>query len=220
MQAKPRETLDRELQSLKDEILKLGSMVEDALITSVDLLKQRDLEGSRKLIEHDKRINALRFTIEDHTMAVIALHQPMARDARILGAMMEISTELERIGDYAKGIAKVNILIGDQPLLKPLIDVPQMADKARSMLHRALDAFVQLDTEAAYEIPKSDDEVDALYDQVYRELMTYIMADPSCLEQANYLLWVAHNLERAADRVANVCERIIYTATGELTELT
>lgn len=194
-------------------------MVEDALITSVDLLKQRDLEGSRKLIEHDKRINELRFTIEDHTMTVIALHQPMARDARILGAMMEISTELERIGDYAKGIAKVNILIGDQPLLKPLIDVPQMAEKARSMLHRALDAFVRLDTEAAYEIPKSDDEVDALYNQVYRELMTYILADPSCLEQANYLLWVAHNLERAADRVANVCERIIYTATGELTEL-
>ncbi|MFP4395140.1 MAG: phosphate signaling complex protein PhoU [Anaerolineales bacterium] len=219
MRAKPRETLDRELQSLKDEVLKLGSMVEDALITSVDLLKQRDLEGSRKLIEHDKRINELRFTIEDHTMTVIALHQPMARDARILGAMMEISTELERIGDYAKGIAKVNILIGDQPLLKPLIDVPQMAEKARSMLHRALDAFVRLDTEAAYEIPKSDDEVDALYNQVYRELMTYILADPSCLEQANYLLWVAHNLERAADRVANVCERIIYTATGELTEL-
>jgi phosphate transport system protein len=219
MQAKPRETLDRELQSLKDEVLKLGSMVEDALMTSVELLKQRDLEGSRQLIKRDKRINELRFTIEDHTIAVIALHQPMARDARILGAMMEISTELERIGDYAKGIAKVNILIGDQPLLKPLIDVPQMAEKARSMLHRALDAFVQLDTEAAHEIPKSDDEVDALYNQVYRELMTYILADPSCLEQANYLLWVAHNLERAADRVANVCERIIYTATGELTEL-
>ena len=195
-------------------------MVEDALITSVDLLKQRDLEGSQRLIEHDKRINELRFAIEDHTMAVIALHQPMARDARILGAVMEISTELERIGDYAKGIAKVNCLIGDQPLLKPLIDVPQMAEKARSMLHRALDAFVRLDTEAAYEIPKSDDEVDGLYDQVYRELMTYILADPSCLEQANYLLWVAHNLERAADRVANVCERIVYTATGELTELT
>lgn len=220
MQAKPRETLDRELQSLKDEVLKLGSMVEEALMTSVDLLKQRDLEGSRQLIKRDKRINELRFIIEDHAMAVIALHQPMARDARILGAVMEISTELERIGDYAKGIAKVNILIGDQPLLKPLIDVPQMAEKARSMLHRALDAFVRLDTEAAYEIPKSDDEVDGLYDQVYRELMTYILADPSCLEQANYLLWVAHNLERAADRVANVCERIIYTATGELTELT
>ncbi len=220
MQVKPRETLDRELQSLKDEVLKLGSMVEDALMTSVDLLKQRDLEGSRQLIKRDKRINELRFTIEDHAMAVIALHQPMARDARILGAVMEISTELERIGDYAKGIAKVNILIGDQPLLKPLIDVPQMAEKARSMLHRALDAFVRLDTEAAYEIPKLDDEVDGLYNQVYRELMTYILADPSCLEQANYLLWVAHNLERAADRVANVCERIIYTATGELTELT
>lgn len=220
MQAKPRETLDRELQSLKDEVLKLGSMVEDALITSVDLLKQRDLEGSQRLIEHDKQINELRFAIEDHTMTVIALHQPMARDARILGAMMEISTELERIGDYAKGIAKVNCLIGNQPLLKPLIDVPQMAEKARSMLHRALDAFVRLDTEAAYAIPKADDEVDGLYDQVYRELMTYILADPSCLEQANYLLWVAHNLERAADRVANVCERIIYTATGELTELT
>ncbi len=215
---KPRETFERELQRLQDEVLTLGSMVEDRLMTSVELLKQRDLEGSRRLMARDCEINEKRFKIEDDTLAFIATQQPMARDLRILAAILEITTELERIGDYAKGIAKINLLIGDQPLLKPLIDVPVMAEKARVMLHRALDAFVRQDAEAAAAIPQADDEVDDLYNQVYRELLSYIIADPTTIEQANYLLWCAHNLERTADRVINLCERVIFMVTGELVE--
>jgi phosphate transport system protein len=216
---KPRETLDRELKRLEDEVLALGSMVEDALIESVALLKRRDIAGSQRLIEADMEINKRRFKIEGEVLTTIALHQPLARDLRTLAAILEIVTELERIGDYAKGIANITIRLGDEPLLKPLIDIPLMAEKARIMLRRALDAFVQQDVEAAREIPKADDEVDGLYNQVYRELLTYIFADPTSIEQANLLLWVAHNLERAADRVLNLCERIVFTVTGELGEL-
>lgn len=216
---KPRETLDRELKRLEDEVLALGSMVEDALIESVALLKRRDIAGSQRLIEADMEINKRRFKIEGEVLTTIALHQPLARDLRTLAAILEIVTELERVGDYAKGIANITIRLGDEPLLKPLIDIPLMAEKARAMLRRALDAFVQQDVAAAREIPKADDEVDALYNQVYRELLTYILADPTSIEQANLLLWVAHNLERAADRVLNLCERIVFTVTGELGEL-
>jgi phosphate transport system protein len=214
-----RETFDRELQFLQDELLALGSMVEDALIESVDCLKRHDFEGSRRLMEADLQINAKRFEIEDEVLTLIATRQPVASDLRILAAILEISGELERIGDYAKGIGKINLLIGDQKFLKPLIDVPAMAEKARSMLHRSLDAFIQRDVDLARAIPKEDDEVDGLYDQVFRELMTYVMSDPRAIEQANYLLWAAHNLERAADRVTNLCERVVFTVTGELEEL-
>jgi phosphate transport system protein len=133
--------------------------------------------------------------------------------------VLEIVTELERIGDYAKGIAKINLLIGDQPLLKPLIDIPRMADKALDMLHRALGAFVRQDVEMARAIPTEDSEVDALYNQVQRELLTIIMSDPTTMDRANYLMWAAHNLERAADRVTNICERTVFTATGEMREM-
>jgi len=136
-----------------------------------------------------------------------------------LAAILMLATELERIGDYAKGIARINLMIGEGPLLKPLIDIPRMAEKARTMLHRALDAFIQRDVALARSIPAEDDEVDALYNQVYRELMTFIMANPRNIDQANHLLWVAHNLERAADRVTNICERVIFTVTGKLAEM-
>ena len=143
----------------------------------------------------------------------------MASDLRVLAAVLDIASELERIGDYAKGIAKINLMIGEGPLLKPLVDVPRMAEQACSMLRRALEAFVQQDKDLAQAIPAEDDAVDSLYNQVYRELITHILADPSTIEHANYLLWVAHNLERAADRVTNICERVIFTATGEMVEL-
>jgi phosphate transport system protein len=214
-----RETFDRELQFLQDELLALGSMVENALIESVDCLKRQDFEGSKQLIENDLEINAKRYEIEEEVFTLIATRQPVANDLRVLAAILEISGELERIGDYAKGIGKINLLIGDEKFLKPLIDVPAMAEKARSMLHRGLDAFIQRDVEMARAIPDEDDEVDGLYDQVFRELMTYVMSDPRSIEQANYLLWAAHNLERAADRVTNLCERVVFTVTGELEEL-
>ena len=214
-----RQSFDRELLQLQDELLALGSRVEEALLKSVQQLKQRDFQASKRLIAADKAINEQRFAMEEEVMTLIATQQPMAGDMRLLAAVLEIVTELERIGDYAKGIARINLLIGEQPLVKPLIDLPVMAEKARDMLHQALGAFVQRDVEAARAIARRDNEIDDLYNQIYRELLSYIMEDPQVIEQANFLLWVAHNLERTADRVINICERVIFTVTGELAEL-
>jgi len=214
-----RQTFAQELQRLQDEVLALGSMVENAIMESVDVLKNRDLEGAQRLIADDREINEKRFAIETDCLTVIATQQPLASDLRTIASVLEIVTELERMGDYAKGIARINIMMGEKPLLKPLIDVPRMAEKACDMLHRALDAFVRQDVDLARAIPAEDDEVDDLYNQVYRELLSYIIADPRTIDRATYLLWVAHNLERTADRVTNICERVVFTATGEMIEL-
>ena len=214
----PRPVFEQELQRLQDEVLVLGSMVERALVESVESLKQRDREKSRQLIAQDHELNKKRYALEAEALTLIATQQPMASDLRTIAAVLSIVSELERIGDYAKGIAKINLMIGDEPLLKPLVDVPRMAEKASDMLHRALQAFAQQDVELARAIPLEDDEVDDLYNQVYRELLIFIMSDPRTIDQATYLLWVAHNLERAADRVANICERVIFTVTGEFLE--
>jgi phosphate transport system protein len=214
-----REEFDKRLESVQDELLVLGSMVEKAIVQSVDLLKKQDLDGARRLIKSDEAINRKRFSIEEDILIQIATQQPMAVDLRLLASVLDITGELERIGDYAKGIARVALMIGKEPLVKPLIDLPRMAEKATDMLHRALDAFVRRDVEAAHQIPQEDDEVDALYNQIYRELLMLIMADPRRIDQATYLLWVGHNLERTADRVTNICERVIFTATGQMVEL-
>ncbi len=214
-----RKNFEHELHRLQDEVLVMGDMVEKALLESIEILKLRDNDAARQLIADDQIINRKRFNIENDALTLIATQQPMASDLRTIAAVLEIVTELERIGDYAKGIAKVNILMGDEPLLKPLIDVPRMAEKALDMLHRALGAFINRDVELARRIPEEDDEVDNLYNQIYRELLTFIMADPHTIDQATFLLWVAHNLERAADRVTNICERVVFTVTGEMMEL-
>ncbi|HXF85253.1 MAG TPA: phosphate signaling complex protein PhoU [Anaerolineales bacterium] len=214
-----RKTFETEIQQVKDEVLVLGSMVEQALLDSVEALKKRDIKASEKIFAEDQRINEKRFAIENKLMVLIATQQPMAHDLRLLASVLEITSELERMGDYAKGIANINIRMGDEPLLKPLIDVPRMAQKGVDMLHRALTAFVNEDVETARAIPIEDDEVDALYNQVYRELVTFIIQDPKTIERANWLLWVAHNLERFADRVTNICERTIFIVTGEMKEI-
>jgi phosphate transport system protein len=215
----PRETFEAEIQQVKDNVLVLGSMVEQALLDSVEALKKRDIKAAERVFAEDKAINKKRFEIENQLMILIATQQPMARDLRLLASTLEIVSELERMGDYAKGIANINIRMGDAQLLKPLIDVPRMASKGVDMLHRALTAFVNSDVEAARSLPVEDDEVDALYNQIYRELMTFVIQDPKTIERANWLLWVAHNLERFADRVTNICERTIFIATGELGEI-
>lgn len=214
-----RTTFQTKLDNLIDEVLVLGSTVEQALVDSVSYLKRRDLVRSQAVIDGDRIVNKRRFDIEQEALVLIATQQPMARDLRMLAAVLEVVTELERIGDYAKGIGKISLMIGDQPFIKPLVDIPRMADKARDMLHRALDAFARQDAEMARQIPREDDEVDDLYNQVYRELTTYILADPRNLDQVNYLLWAAHNLERAADRVTNICERVVFTVEGHMSEL-
>lgn len=214
-----REALERELKRLEDEVLEMGAHVEKSLLESVEMLKRRDLEGSRRIMLEDRAVNQKRFAIESECLITVATQQPMASDLRVIAAILHINDELERMGDYAKGIGKISLMIGTRPLIKPLIDIPRMAEKSCSMLRRSLLAFVQRDVAAARSIPSEDSEVDALFDQVNRELLTYIMANPSVIEQANLLLWVAHNLERTADRVTNICERVIFTVTGELVEI-
>jgi phosphate transport system protein len=215
----PREMFEAELENLQANMLAMGEQVESALTESVDTLKRRDLDASRRLITQDNAINAARFAIEADCLITVATQQPMASDLRILAAILFIVNELERIGDYAKGIAKINLMIGPGPLLKPLVDIPKMADKARDMLHRSLDAFVRRDIALARAIPWEDDEVDALFERVNNDLIALIIADPGVTRQANLLLWVAHNLERAADRVTNLCERTVFAVTGELMEI-
>ncbi len=210
---------EQRLQALLNDLLDLGHMVEKAMLEAMNALKRRDFEASERIIKEDKLINQKRYQVEREALVLIATQQPMATDLRVLASVLEIATELERIGDYAKGIANINLKIGEEPLMKPLIDLPRMTERAVSMLHRALEAFVQRDVETARAIIAEDDEIDALYDQIYRELITYILQDPRHINQATFLLWAAHNVERAADRVTNICERTIFVVTGELTDL-
>jgi phosphate transport system protein len=209
----------RELERLQDEVLVLGSMVEKAITRSVEALRSRDTATARVLEAEDVLINRKRFEIEEATLLQIATQQPMASDLRRLAAMLHIVTDLERMGDYAAGIAHICVEIGEQAHIKPLIDIPRMADKAVSMLRRSLDSFIERDVAAAEAIAAEDDEVDALYQQVYRELLTIMLANPRTIDQATRLLWVAHNLERVADRVQNVCERVVFVVTGRMHEL-
>lgn len=214
-----RKLFEADIQKLKDDILSFGSMIEQNLLASVDALKNKDLELSQKVIEVDDQVNKKRFELEQTIMILIATQQPMAKDLRLLSSCLEVISELERMGDYAKGIAVINLRMGDEPLLKPLVDIPRMAEKGVSMSHRALEAFVTEDVETALKIPSEDDEVDELYLQIYRELITFIISEPKNIEKANWLLWVSHNLERYADRVTNICERTAFIVDGKLFEI-
>jgi phosphate transport system protein len=194
-------------------------MVEKAVLRSVDALRKRDTATARIIEAEDVLINKKRFEIEEAALMLIATQQPMASDLRRLAAVLQIVTDLERMGDYASGIARICIDIGDQPHIKPLIDIPRMAEKSVSMLRRSLDAFIERDVAAAESIAREDDEVDDLYQQVYRELLTIMLANPRTIDQATRLLWAAHNLERVADRVQNICERVVFVVTGRMQEL-
>lgn len=218
-QERQRVRLERDIARLNEDLLSLGSLVEQATLQAVGSLKQRDFDSSRRIIRGDREINRRRFAIEESVLAVIATQQPVAHDLRRLTAILDVVTELERMGDYAKGIAEINLRIGEKPLIKPLIDVPRMAEKAVAMLHQALDAFVAGDAAQAREVPNADSDVDELYNQVYNELVMHMISDPRTIDGATYLLWVAHNLERLADRVTNICERTIFLVTGEQLEM-
>jgi phosphate transport system protein len=219
MVATTRVTFDRQLQGLQDDVLLLGSMVEKAVERSVDALNRRDTELARRVIDDDNQIDAKRWEIEERAIQLIATQQPMAGDLRAIASVMNIVTDLERMADHAEGIGKIVLMHGDQPLLKPLIDIPRMAEQACSMLRRSIEAFVRRDAEAAVAIANEDDLVDALYDQVYRELLTFMIEDPHTIQRATWLLWTAHNLERIADRATNICERVVYLVTGRMEEI-
>ncbi len=214
-----RETFQRSLSDLQDSVLVMGSMVHQAIQRSTTALKTRDLRLAGEVIADDARINEERFRIEEQCLLLIATQAPMATDLRRLAAALNIVTDLERMADHAAGNARITIITGDEPPLKPLIDIPRMAEVCGEMLHAALDAFVAADTQQAYEIAYRDDEVDQLYDQVYRELLTFMMADPSTINRATHLLWAAHNLERIADRITNICERVVFLSTGRMAEI-
>lgn len=212
-------TLDQEIKLVQDEMLLLGSLAEQAILNSVDALRRHDVAAARTIALGDKKINDKHFAIENHILIIFATQSPLARDLRLLAAMMEIITELERIGDYAKGIAKVAIHLADDETPVPIQEISNMADKATSMLHRALGAFISEDLTAAYAIPREDDEVDELYLTVYRKIVQNMIKHPETIDHTNQILWVIHNLERTADRVTNICERIIFIVSGELLEL-
>ena len=211
-----RRNLDQDIQQAKDEILILGSMVEQAIVQAVDALINHDLEHSKIILEYDKRINEKRYSLEGSVIASIATQQPMAHDLRVLAAILEVCTELERMGDYAKGIAVINLRSGGLNLPKILRDIQYMSQRAIDMLHRSLTAFVDEDQRLATIIARDDDVIDALYEQLYFEMMDYIAEQPENIERANYVLWVGHNLERLADRVTNICERTVFIKTGDL----
>jgi phosphate transport system protein len=214
-----RTTFHKKLRQIQDEILAMGSMVEKAIGQSVEALKNRDLELAQQIITDDQKMNRKRYEIEEKCIQLIATQQPMAGDLRNIICILNIITELERIGDYAEGIAKIVLMIGDEPPLKPLIDIPRMAEKTIDMLHRSLDALVNHDADTARQIATEDDEVDNLYNQVFRELLSYMIEDPKTITRATRLVWVAHNLERSADRVTNICERVVFFVTGKMEEI-
>ncbi len=213
-----RSVFHKKLQEIQDDILIMGSMVSKATLLAVEALQKRDLELAKQIIADDKKINRKRFDIEEKCIQLIATQQPMASDLRTIVSVLNIITELERIGDYAEGNAKITIMIGNEPPLKPLIDIPRMADKTADMLNRALSAFINHDAEAAIKITAEDDFIDNLYDQVFRELLTFMAEDPKTITRATRLIWVTHNLERSADRVTNICERVVFMVTGKMEE--
>lgn len=215
----PRETFDRQLREIQQEILILGSMAAKAVERAVQALKERDASLAQAVVDDDRQVDTRSSAIEERALSLIATQQPMAGDVRTLAAVLAINGELERIGDYAEGIAKVALLSLDEPPLKPLIDIPRMAVLSLDMLRRSLAAFIEHDVEASRTIWHEDDIIDALQDQIYREMLTYMLDDPGTIGRATRLLWVAHNLERIADRVTNICERTIYMVTGTRSEL-
>jgi phosphate transport system protein len=215
----PRSALQRDLERIRSDILRMGSQVESAIERSVQALKERDTQLAQQVINDDAAINELRYTIEEECLQLIATQQPAASDLRMTIAAAHIAVELERMADHAEGTAEIVKRMYGEPLLKRLIDLPLMAQIANEMIHAALDAFVAHDANAAERVAVRDDEIDALYHQVFRELLTYMLEDPRNISRATYLLWVAHNLERIGDRVTNVCERIVFMATGKLEEI-
>ncbi|HEY94247.1 MAG TPA: phosphate signaling complex protein PhoU [Dehalococcoidia bacterium] len=214
-----RTTYHRKMREIQNDLIMMGSMVEKAIHQSVNALKERDIDLAKWIITDDKKVDMKRFEIEDKCIQLIATQQPMAGDLRTIISIFNIISEVERIGDHAEGIAKIVIMIGDEPPLKPLIDIPRMAEKTIDMLHRSLDTFVNRDSEMAKKIAAEDDEIDNLYDQVFRELISFMVEDPRTITRATRLIWVAHNLERSADRVTNICERVVYMVTGKMEEI-
>lgn len=215
----PRQHFDEELRKLQEHLIRLAGLVESAIGRSIEALKNQDVDLARQVIADDDTVDASQYAIEEEALTLIATQQPLARDLRAISAVISIASELERMGDYAEGIAEITIRGAKEPLLKPLIDVPRMAEMAQRMLHLALDAYMQQDVEAARKLSQADTEVDGLTSQVQDELLSYMLRDPRNVERAMHLIFVAHNLERIADRATNIGERVVFMVTGEIIDL-
>ncbi len=214
----PRAIFEKELNEIKSDVVQMGRMVEQSILKSVDALKRQDLITAKKVVDEDSAINDKRFEIEDKCIRVMATQQPMAADLRQLVAVLNIIVDLERMADHAEGIARVTLRIGKEPLLKPLIDIPRMAQLSTNMLKQSIDAFIKHDVKMAESVFGMDDEVDDLYHQVFREVLTYMISDPKNIDKGTYLIWVAHDLERVADRSTNIAERVVFAVTGKMKE--
>ncbi|HEX5370248.1 MAG TPA: phosphate signaling complex protein PhoU [Dehalococcoidia bacterium] len=215
----PRAALEAQLSEIEEDVLVLGGMVERAIVRSIDALRNRDIELARVVIVEDADINRKRYDTEERCLELLATQQPMAKDLRQIVAILHIIVDLERMGDHAEGNAKIAIMLADEAPLKPYIDIPRMAEVAIRMLRESLEAFKRRDVDLARKICDEDDEVDALYDSVYRELVSFMINDPRTIERATHITWIAHNLERIADRVTNICERVVYLVQGKIEEL-
>jgi len=214
-----RETFEKQIRQIQDEILLLGSMVEQAALDSVTSFKNRDVQAAKTIVEEDQNINDKRYAIENAILILFATQQPLAHDLRALSAMLLVTNELERMGDYAKGIANNTIRMINPDIPIPIRDIEKMAELAVSMLHRSLTAFINEDIEQAISIPKEDDQVDELFNKCYHMIVNSMIANPTLIDDSSLLLWVVHNLERLADRVVNICERTIFIKSGELLEI-
>jgi len=214
-----RESFEKHIQGLNEEVIEMSEMVANATSRSVEALANRGIENAKRIIEEDVLINRKRWHIEEQCINLIALQQPVATDLREIIAVLNIITELERMGDYAEGIAKIVLMIGDEPLIRPLIYAPKMADKVVGMLKRSMQALVNRDSQAATAICNEDDDVDKLYNEAYHDLLMRMIKEPGVTSKATPLIWVAHNLERSADRITNICERIVFLATGTMPQV-
>jgi phosphate transport system protein len=215
----PREHYDRQLRELQDDLLRLASHVESVVGRAVDSLKEQNVDEARRIIADDDAIDRAQYAIEDKALHLIARQAPIAADLRLISAVISIASELERMADYAEGIAEIVIRGANEPLLKPLVDIPRMAQIAQRMLRESLDAFVHRDAEAARRVGVADDEVDQLTTHIQNELLKLMVANPANSERALHLMFVAHNLERVADRATNIAERLIFLVTGQVVDL-
>ncbi len=200
----------QELAKLKEQLLKMGGLAEHAISNAIDALVKRDTPLAERTIGEDEKINKMELLIDDWCLKLLALHQPLAADLRFITSAMRINVELERIGDLAVNIAERVVSLNQEPQLKPYIDIPRMAEITKNMVKDVLDAFVNGDAELARSVCERDDQVDALNDQVFRELITYMLADPKTITRAVHLIIVSRYLERIADHATNIAEGVIF----------
>jgi phosphate transport system protein len=207
---------EEEITNLKKLLLEMAGSVEEMIAKSIKALKENNMILAEEVIKSDDKINKMEIEIDKLCIKILALYHPEAEDLRTVTMIMKINNDLERIGDHAVNISEKAIYLADKPPVKPLIDIPKMAEKAMEMLRESLDSFVNKNEELAVQVCKKDDEVDLLETQVIRELITYMIADPTVIDRAIYLILLARDLERVADLTTNIAEDTFYIASGKV----